>query len=150
MKIISRSEKQTMRIGKKLARHLNPKDIICLIGDLGSGKTTLVKGIAEGLNINQKKITSPTFVLLNIYKGKIPLYHFDLYRLEGEVSMRSVGFEEFLYDEGVSVIEWADRLGGLMPKEYLQVQLKHLNGDKRSITLKPKGKKYGQYIKNID
>src|SRR3990167_3061167 len=106
--VLSKSTDQTLELGEKLARHLRKGDILCLGGELGSGKTIFIKGIAQGLKISPAKVHSPTFVLMNAYEGKLPLYHFDLYRLEGVREISTIGYEEFLYGDGVSVIEWAD------------------------------------------
>ena len=131
-----------MRLGQQLARHFKPGDILCLSGDLGSGKTTLVKGIAKGLKIKESDVVSPTFVLMNIYEGKLPLYHFDFYRLEDIKEIAAIGYDEFLYGTGVAVIEWAERLGELMPKERLEVHLHYGNQAERVIALIPRGERY--------
>jgi len=146
VRILSKSTDQTLRLGERLAKYLRKGDILCLEGELGSGKTTLVKGIAKGLKIAQAKVNSPTFVLMNAYPGRLPLYHFDLYRLENTGEIGAIGYEEFLYDDGVSVIEWAERLGALTPKEYLRVELKHKSENERSIKLSAVGKKYHEYL----
>jgi len=125
--IESKTEAQTIKLGKNLAKSLKPGDIVCLYGDLGTGKTTLVKGIAEGLKIKQDAVHSPTFVLMNVYEGKLPIYHFDFYRLDRVEEIQLIGFDEFLYGKGVSVIEWADRLNGLTPQDFLKVELKNKN-----------------------
>lgn len=135
-----------MKFGASLAKYLKSGDILCLFGDLGSGKTTLVKGIAKGLRIKEDKVTSPTFVLMNIYQGKLPLFHFDFYRLEGAAEIVPTGYEEFLYGEGVSVVEWADRFDQLMPKENLEVRLTHKAETERVIRLAGKGKRYETLI----
>ncbi len=134
-KILSKGPEETRAFGKHLAKALKKGDIICLFGDLGSGKTTLIKGIAEGLNIDPKKVNSPTFVLMNIYQGRLPLFHFDLYRLEDLHGISSIGYDEFLYGDGISVIEWADRLGEFLPEEYLKIEMKHKKLDERVIRL---------------
>src|SRR3989338_3030772 len=111
MEIISKSVHDTKSIGKTIAKHLKAADIICLFGELGSGKTMLTKGIAGGLKIKESKVISPTFVLIREHsKGILPFYHFDLYRLKNECEIAAIGYEEYLYGDGVSVIEWADRL----------------------------------------
>jgi len=111
MKVISKSVKETINIGKSLARKLKKGDIICLFGELGSGKTVLTKGIACGLKIPKEEVISPTFVLIRQYqKGDLPIYHFDLYRLKSPDDIALLGYEEYFYDQGVSVIEWPDRL----------------------------------------
>lgn len=148
-KIFSSSPEETISIGEKLARYFSPGDIVCLIGDLGSGKTTMVKGIAKGLKISQTRVNSPTFVLMNVYEGKMPLYHFDLYRLEHPSEILPVVSEEFLYGEGISIIEWADKMGEMMPEDYLKIQLEHGENDGRIITITPVGRKYKDFINRL-
>lgn len=147
VRILSRSTDQTLRLGERLAKHLRKGDILCLEGDLGSGKTTLIKGIAKGLNISAAKVNSPTFVLMNAYEGRLPLYHFDLYRLEHVHEISSIGYEEFLYGDGVAVIEWAERLGELAPREYLRVELAHKGESERSIKFSAVGERCSRIIK---
>ncbi len=134
-KILSQSQKQTITIGKKLAGFLKPGDIICLSGDLGSGKTTLVKGIAAGLGIKSTEVNSPTFVLMNSYDGRMPLFHFDLYRLENEKQILMLDYEEYFYGEGVAVVEWAERLGKLFPPNAIKIELQHSGEEKRLIKI---------------
>ncbi len=151
--MLSKSAEQTIALGERLARHFKKGDIVCLQGDLGAGKTTFIKGVAKGLKIASEKVNSPTFVLMNAYQGRLPagqaglpLYHFDLYRLENTGEIGAIGYEEFLYGDGVSVIEWAERLGTLTPKEYLRVELKHKGENERSIKVSAVGKKYHEYL----
>ena len=146
VRILSRSTDQTLRLGERLARYLRKGDILCLEGELGSGKTTLIKGIAKGLKISAAKVNSPTFVLMNAYEGRLPLYHFDLYRLEHIHEISSIGYEEFLYGDGVAVIEWAERLGELAPRKYLRIELAHKAENERSIKLSAVGERYCQII----
>lgn len=147
--ILSKSTDQTLRLGERLARHLRKGDIICLQGELGSGKTTLIKGVAKGLKIVPAKVSSPTFVLMNAYQGRLPLYHFDLYRLEHTAQIGAIGYEEFFYGDGVCVIEWAERLGALTPKKYLRIELKHKGESGRSIKLSAAGKCYHPVIQQL-
>lgn len=140
--LISNSAQETTQLAKRIAQSLKAKDIICLCGDLGTGKTTFVKGIAQHLKIKESEVNSPTFTLLNIHEGKIPLYHFDLYRLDNLNEIVRLGYEEFFYGDGICVIEWADKLKQLIPSEYLAVQLKHQGENKRLITLQAHGKRY--------
>ncbi len=144
--ILSKGENETLQLGEKLAKRLRKGDIVCLQGELGAGKTTFIKGVAKGLKIAPEKVNSPTFVLMNAYHGRLPLYHFDLYRLETTGEIGAIGYEEFLYGDGVSVIEWAERLGALTPKEYLRVELKHKGENERSIKVSAVGKKYHEYL----
>ena len=146
MEILSQSREETIAFGQKLAKHLKPGDIICLIGDLGSGKTTLVKGIAQGLGLNPSQINSPTFVLMNAYKGKWPLYHFDLYRLQKAKEVLPLDYEEYFYGDGIAVVEWAERLGPLLPKECLKVELSYQDEEKRLIKLSAQGGRWEQFL----
>ena len=137
--MISHNEKETMDLGARLAKYLKPGDIVCLFGELGSGKTTLVKGLVRGFKVNPSKVSSPTFVLMNVYEGKTPIYHFDLYRIRGQ-ELPNIGYEEFFYDEGISVVEWAEQLGEQMPKEYIAIYLLHKNENTRLIKISAQGK----------
>ena len=116
----SYSEKQTIAFAYKLAQLLQKGDILALCGELGSGKTTFVKGIAKGLKIS-KDINSPSFVILKVYKGRVPLYHFDLYRLSSLKELEGIGFEEFIAGDAISVIEWADKIEHILPRNYLKI-----------------------------
>lgn len=149
MKIASRSVNDTIKIGRKLAKNLEKSDIVCLIGKLGSGKTVLTKGIAAGLGIKKEKIISPTFVLIRQYRSKIPLYHFDLYRLAAPKDILVLGYEEYFYDEGVTVIEWADRLKYLLPEEYLKIELFIKEDKLRLLKFSAFGKHYKESLKKI-
>ena len=150
MHIISSSVRQTLLLGKRIARHLRKGDIICLFGDLGSGKTVLTKGIAQGLGIEKKDVLSPTFVLMRQYEGRIPVFHFDLYRVGDAGEILDLGYEEYLFDNGVSVIEWADRLGKLTPDAYLKVRLDVVGQDRRKITITASGQRYKTVERNIN
>ncbi|MDD4899695.1 MAG: tRNA (adenosine(37)-N6)-threonylcarbamoyltransferase complex ATPase subunit type 1 TsaE [Candidatus Omnitrophica bacterium] len=147
MKVISRSVKDTLNLGKVIARKLKPGDIICLFGNLGSGKTVLTKGIAHGLKLDEKDIISPSFVLLRQYpQAKIPLYHFDLYRLKSSGDILALGYEEYLYSDGATVIEWAERLKGFLPKEYLKIEITIKAEKKRVFKLSAIGKNYARFL----
>jgi len=147
--LLSKSTEETVGIGEHLAKCIKKGDIICFFGDLGSGKTTLIKGIAEGLKINRKKVHSPTFVLMNVYQGRLPLFHFDFYRLEDVQEINTLGCDEYFYGDGVSVIEWADRLGIFLPKEYLRIDMKHRKIDERVIRLSAKGTHYQNIVRKV-
>ncbi len=112
------SEFETLNIGKKLGELLNKGDIVCLNGDLGTGKTVFVKGIAMALSIDEY-ITSPTFTIVNEYDSKIPLFHFDVYRISDSDEMFEIGFEEYLDNKGIVVIEWASIISEICPKRRL-------------------------------
>lgn len=145
-KYISKAPEETVEYGERLSKLIKKGDIICFFGDLGAGKTTMIKGIARGLNVKRARVNSPTFVLMNVYEGRLPIYHFDLYRLKGNENIASTGYDEFLYDEGVALVEWADHFGDLMPDEYLKVELKHRDLHRRQINLGAKGSRYQNIV----
>jgi len=134
-KILSSSTRQTIKTGKKFAEQLKAGDIICLHGELGAGKTQFVKGIASFFAINPSEVTSPTFTLIHEYHGTLPVYHFDFYRLKNEQEALEIGSEEYFYGEGVSIIEWPDKIKGLIPDNALHVQLTHAGAQNREIRI---------------
>jgi len=133
--LISNSEEETRRCAKLLAGGLKAGDIVLLQGDLGAGKTTFVKGLAQALKVSPKKVNSPTFVLMNHYKGKLPIYHFDLYRLGNPKELDSLDFDDYFYGEGISLIEWPERLGEYQPKHYYLVEFQHKSETQRKICI---------------
>ena len=142
-RFISQSFEETQEFGRRLALKLRPGDVICFYGELGSGKTTMIKGIAEGLKVKSDYVHSPTFTLLNVYEhGRIPLYHFDLYRIDKPEEIFDIGYDEFLYGNGAAVVEWSERFGSLLPEERLEIHLEHKGDDKRAIIIKAVGEKY--------
>jgi len=149
LNFLSESTQETIRLGTRLADCLKKGDIVCLFGDLGSGKTTFTKGIARGLKINANKVNSPTFVLMNAYQGKHPLFHFDFYRLDKATEISAIGYEEFFYDNGITVIEWPQRLGRLLPKDYLHVKFTSKGEGKRSIHVSVRGKRSSEILARL-
>ncbi|MFH1413740.1 MAG: tRNA (adenosine(37)-N6)-threonylcarbamoyltransferase complex ATPase subunit type 1 TsaE [Candidatus Omnitrophota bacterium] len=150
MEIVSNSVHQTQRIGELLSKQINPGDIICLFGNLGSGKTVLTKGIGQGLGIRKAEVISPSFILIRPYtQGKIPLYHFDLYRLNKVSDILALGYEEYLYGRGVTVIEWADRLKKLMPRDFLKIELCFKSDLKRSLKVSAFGSRYKKLLNSL-
>ena len=150
MKIISKSVNDTIRIGKAIAGNLEQGDIICLFGELGSGKTVLTKGVARGLGIEKNKVISPSFVLIREHAhAKLPLYHFDLYRLSLPQDILALGYEEYIYGKGVTVIEWADRLKYLTPPEFLKIELTLKAGSKRLLKFSAAGERYKELLEKI-
>jgi tRNA threonylcarbamoyladenosine biosynthesis protein TsaE len=139
--MISASIEETVLAGEKLAKKLKKGDCVALVGDLGSGKTVLTKGIAKGLGVkNARYVNSPTFVIIKEYKGKMPLYHFDLYRLDHQTSFDEMNYDEYFYGDGVTVIEWADKIRELLPKKCIEVRLAVAGENRRKIEIlgKPK------------
>lgn len=150
--IFSFSVEQTYSIGLCLGKILKKGDIVCLTGDLGTGKTALVGGIAKAFSIDSY-ITSPTFTIVNEYKGKIPLYHFDVYRIGDVDELYDIGFEEYLYSDGVVVIEWAELVKDAIPEENIWIEItKDLNKgiDVRKIKMDFNGERYKEYEKEMD
>lgn len=138
-KITTRSEKDTIELAQNFESEKFPNMIICLDGELGSGKTVFTKGIANALGI-QESITSPTFNIIKEYDGELPLYHMDVYRLDGNTD--GYGIEEYFTKGGVVVIEWADTIKDILPDEYLHIKFKVLDENKRVLILTPYGKQY--------
>lgn len=135
----------TNSFGRKLAELLQAGDIITMEGDLGAGKTTLTKAIGAGLGV-KRTINSPTFTIIKEYEGRLPLYHMDVYRLEN--SDEDIGFEEYFSGEGVSIVEWAQFIEDFLPKERLELTLKH-DGEARIILLQPIGERYEKLCKEL-
>lgn len=140
---------ETMKVGKNLARKLSPGDIVCLTGELGSGKTTFVKGMAQGLGLKKEEVHSPTFVLMNIYEGRLSLYHFDLYRIDQIDTTTAAECEEFFYGDGISVIEWAEKLKKYFPKEFIRIGFEHKGENERMIKISVVGKRYHSFFRKI-
>lgn len=132
--VISSSPEETLAAGERIARLLHEGSIVALKGGLGAGKTCLTKGIARGLGI-QEEITSPTYTIVSEYPGKIPFYHIDAYRLEGDDDFIALGGEDLIYGRGISVIEWSERLPHTIPADALVVEIEIIAGDKRMIRL---------------
>lgn len=124
LKITLDGLKETEKFGMKLGSILKGGEVICLIGDLGAGKTNLTKSIAKGLGVKDY-VTSPTFTLINEYKGaNFPLYHFDVYRLEGVEDILDLGFEEYFYSKGVTIVEWGNKIEKALPEDVLTIEMK--------------------------
>ena len=145
IQIETASADETRDLGRRLAKKLRASDIICFYGELGTGKTTMIKGIADGLKVVADYVHSPTFTLMNVYDhGRIPLYHFDMYRIEQPEQLFDIGYEEFLYGSGVAVVEWSERFGPFLPKERLDIYLTHKTENRRGVRIKAVGERYEQ------
>ena len=140
--VISRSPAATRRLGAKLARKLKPQDVLALTGQMGAGKTVFVQGLAQGLGVPAGKVASPSFVLVREYGGRMGLFHADLFRLEKLPEAATVGLEEYYERDGVTVIEWANRVPGVLPEEYLEIRFEVVDPRKRRLTLVPRGSRY--------
>ena len=128
MKYVSNLPEETFEIAKAFAKTLKKGDIICMYGDLGAGKTLFAQGVAAGLGV-EGAVCSPTFTIVNEYEGIIPFYHFDVYRISDPDEMYEIGFDEYLFGEGVCLIEWAELVSELIPKPYIKVTVERGSAD---------------------
>ncbi|OGX11535.1 MAG: tRNA (adenosine(37)-N6)-threonylcarbamoyltransferase complex ATPase subunit type 1 TsaE [Omnitrophica bacterium RIFOXYB12_FULL_50_7] len=135
--IITNSAQETIEFAKIFAGDLKPGLVLCLEGQLGSGKTTFVKGLAEGLGLKHpEQVKSPTFVLMHIYKAKTPLYHFDCYRLNSREELENIGFQDFVNDpHAISCVEWAEKAGDLIPEDARCIHFEILDATRRQIAI---------------
>ena len=131
--VVTASPAETLALGARLAEHLVPGDVLALYGDLGAGKTHLVKGLAQGLGADPEAVSSPTFTLVNEYVTDPPLYHLDVYRIERLHELEEIGVEELLHGDGICVIEWPERMEPLLPAHTLRLHLMHDEGDRRRV-----------------
>ena len=145
---ISHSPQATQTLGSKLGELVKPGDVILLLGALGAGKTCFVQGLARGLGI-EENISSPSFVLLREYKGRLPLYHIDLYRLEQLPEIADLGLDDYFYGDGVSVIEWANRAKELLPTEHLLLEFIIVSARQRRLMLTSEGKHYQDLLTQL-
>ena len=151
IQITTRSIRETQDLSQKLGGLVNQPLIIALWGDLGSGKTAFVQGLAKGLEVpDGYYITSPTFTLINEYPGRLPLVHVDLYRLESIDDLEDIGLDELLYGQAVIAVEWADKLTGRQPAEQLQVTMKIIDDDCRKLTLDATGHDEVNLIRTLE
>ena len=145
-KVTTKNEMDTIELAQNFESEKFPNMIICLDGELGSGKTVFTKGIANALGIKES-ITSPTFTIIKEYDGELPLYHMDVYRLNGNVE--GTGIEEYFTKGGVVVIEWADTIKDILPEERLDIKFKVAGENTRVLVLKPHGKKYEELCEAV-
>ncbi len=147
--LLSRSVSETQKVGALLGQLLKGNEIICLEGELGTGKTSLIQGIGRGQGIREP-ITSPTFTLVNEYQGKAAtLYHVDLYRLDSTEDMVAAGLDGYFYDGGICVIEWAEKAGDILPRDCLCITLRHVSQQERGISLRAKGEAYRRLLHRL-
>jgi len=145
----SHTPQETERIGELLGSVLTRGDIIALAGELGTGKTTLVRGVARGMGIEGAEVASPSFTLVNEYEGPLPLYHIDLYRLDDEGDLLAIDYDEYIRGDGVVVIEWADRIPRAVPPEALWITLQYLDAERREIAFQPQGDRSEKIVEEL-
>jgi tRNA threonylcarbamoyladenosine biosynthesis protein TsaE len=135
---VSRSPEETRALGEGLGVKLQPGAVVACIGELGSGKTCFLQGLARGLGVSSA-VTSPTFVLVNQYRGRLPVFHLDAYRTEALTEVLELGLEEMMHGDGVTVIEWADKILPLLPRGAVMVRIRGLGDEPRSIEVEEPG-----------
>lgn len=146
MEINTKNVHETISFGKKVGELLSPGDVVLLDGDLGAGKTTLTKGIGEALGV-LRTINSPTFTIMKMYEGKYPLYHMDLYRLNG--SGMDFDLEDYIFGDGIAVIEWPHQAFDLLPDEYLLIEIFRTADEGRKIVISAKGNHYKKIMEAL-
>jgi tRNA threonylcarbamoyladenosine biosynthesis protein TsaE len=135
-RLTSHSAEETIALGKAVGESLKENSILCFFGELAAGKTTFIKGVVAGAAaLSPEQVISPTFVYLNIYKGKKTVYHFDLYRLKDIDQFLSMGFDEYLFSNGICCIEWSERIAALLPENTIKVFLTHAGDQRREILI---------------
>jgi len=149
-RVLSGSPEQTRALGKKIGRLLADGSVLALHGDLGSGKTVFVQGLADGLDVPDTcYVTSPTYTLINMYPGRLPLFHVDLYRLNELLDMEEIGLYDILREKNVTVIEWAERLEGDLPREHLSFEFTIISDKSRKISIMAHGADAGSILEKM-
>ena len=148
--VVTRSDPETRRLGMKLGHLLSGGEIIGLIGQLGAGKTCFVRGVAEGLEVSRNAwIRSPSFTLINEYEGRLPIYHIDLYRMGSREEIEGLNLREYLYGDGVSLVEWFEHLPGEEVDEYLELRMLHAGSNRRKLNFTAHGERYERIIEGL-
>ncbi|MFH1484710.1 MAG: tRNA (adenosine(37)-N6)-threonylcarbamoyltransferase complex ATPase subunit type 1 TsaE [Chloroflexota bacterium] len=145
LEIVSRGARQTQELGEHIGKLARPGDVVLLVGGLGSGKTCLTQGIARGLGVSQYT-SSPSFVLVREYSGRLPMYHVDLYRLTKLVEVADLGLDDYFLGKGLSVVEWADRALELLPQEHMLVNMSYMSQMRRKLRFEPRGQRYKEML----
>lgn len=145
--IITKSPEETKNLGKEVGKLAKPGDLLAFYGELGAGKTCFIQGISQELEVKDY-VTSPSFTIVNEYQGKIPIYHFDLFRLYTE-EILELGYEEYFYGEGLTVIEWAEKIEQLLPKEHLKIDIKFKDLYERTISFISQGDRFDKLLKEL-
>lgn len=150
VKIVLKGLRDTEDFGIKLGKTLKGGDVLSLTGDLGAGKTTLTKSIGKGLGV-EEYITSPTFSLINEYKGRVNVYHFDVYRLDDVDDLYDLGFEDYFYSDGVTIVEWGDKIKEFLPDNTIDVYIeKGKELDERIVTISGRGERFESIVKELN
>src|SRR5262245_20419050 len=148
--VLTGSPRQTMGWGSRLGKLLEGGEIIALIGELGAGKTCFVRGVTQGLEVGKDAwIRSPSFTLINEYQGRLPVYHIDLYRIEGRAQLEGLNLREYLYSDGVSLIEWFEHLPAGEVDEFLEVKAAYVDDNRRQLTFSSHGQRYEEIVEGL-
>jgi tRNA threonylcarbamoyladenosine biosynthesis protein TsaE len=146
----TKSTLETVRIGKSIGSLLQPRDVVALVGELGAGKTQFIKGLAAGVGVGKPTyVSSPSFTLINEYPGRVPFYHIDLFRLRSEKEAEELGLDEYFQGEGVTAVEWADKIPSLLPDENLWVHIHYSGKNTRSLEIIGKGVRYEKLVEEL-
>jgi len=146
--IITKSSEETKNLGKEIGKLAKPGDLLAFYGELGAGKTCFIQGISQELKVKDY-VTSPSFTIVNEYQGKIPIYHFDLFRLNAE-EILELGYEEYFYGKGLAVIEWAEKIEQLLPKEHLKIDIKFKDRYQRTISFISQGDRFNNFLEELN
>ncbi len=152
MKLTVNNLKDTEQVGKIIARCLEGGAVLCLDGDLGVGKTAITQFIAREFGV-EDYITSPTFTIIKEYEGRLPFYHMDVYRIDSEEDMYDLGYEEYIYSHGVTIIEWSNKIEDILPDERINIKIQRLNDTSRIMTIDGRGRvfeKIAEELKNYE
>ena len=147
--IITKSSEETKNLGEELSKFTKPGDLLAFYGELGAGKTCFIQGISRGLKVKDY-VTSPSFTIINEYQGKIPIYHFDLFRLDNAEEIIELGYNEYFYGEGLTVIEWAGKIEQLLPKEHLKIKIKFKDRYQRKISFISQGDRFKKFLEELN
>ncbi len=148
VEVVSHSAGDTQRLGRLLGEQAWPGEVVLLVGELGAGKTCLAQGVAQGLGITEP-VLSPSFVILRQYTGRLPLYHIDLYRIERLEEVADLGLDDYLYGDGLSLVEWAERGVGLLPPQHLLIELEFMSETQRRLRLHPRDGRYQEAVERL-
>jgi len=149
LEIISHSPGETRAVGEQMGRLAQTGDTYLLVGGLGAGKTCLTQGIARGLGVEEPYVASPSFVLVREMRGRLTLYHIDLYRLNRIEEIADLGLDDYLYGDGVCTVEWAERGMAVLPQEHLLVEITYLSDNERGLYLRPVGERYVRMVAEL-
>lgn len=150
--IMTNDVEETIRLGSLIGQLLKAGDVVALMGQLGAGKTHMVKGMADGLGVEdgRRVVTSPSYVLVKQYMGRVPVYHFDAYRLESSDEMNDIDCISFFWGDGVSIVEWADKVMECLPDEHIKIVIEMANQTSRDVRLSHKGERYKGFMKELN